>query len=90
MYLVTTVLGLTNAPLVMYWQNLASPAGLVIGPPAIFLTTIALIAGFLLMVVWPLGPVAMPVAWLAGVSLTISGLSAARRRAARHWRMPHA
>jgi competence protein ComEC len=70
-YLVTLVLGLATAPLVAYWQNIMSPAGLVIGPIAILLTTIALIAGFLLLMLWPLGPVAAPLAWVAGKSIAL-------------------
>ena len=58
MFRITTVLSLATAPLIMYWQNLVSPAGVLIGPPAIVLTTVALIAGFLLILLWPLGPVA--------------------------------
>src|SRR5262249_3920326 len=69
--LVTLVLGLATAPLVAYWQNIMSPAGLVIGPIAILLTTIALIAGFLLLMLWPLGPVAAPLAWVAGKSIAL-------------------
>jgi competence protein ComEC len=68
-YLVTLVLGIATAPLMLYWQNLVSPAGVVIGPPAILLTTVALITGFLLMLLWPLGPIAAPLAWVAGLSI---------------------
>jgi competence protein ComEC len=70
-YLVTLVLGLATAPLVAYWQNIMSPAGLVIGPIAILLTTVALIAGFLLLMLWPLGPAAAPLAWVAGRSIAL-------------------
>ena len=80
-YLVTLVLGLATAPLIAYWQNLVSPAGVLIGPPAILLTTVALIAGLLLVVVWPIGPVAGPVAWAAGQSLAAcDGLVSAAER----------
>lgn len=80
-YLVTLVLGLATAPLVAYWQNLVSPAGILIGPPAIALTTVALVAGFLLILVWPLGPVAVPFAWAATQSLALCDelVSAAER-----------
>lgn len=70
-YLVTLVLGLATAPLVAYWQNIVSPAGLLIGPIAILLTTIALIAGFLLLILWPIGPAAGPLAWIAGKSIAL-------------------
>jgi competence protein ComEC len=58
-YLVSLVLGAVNAPLILAWQNLASPVGVVLGPPLVLLTSVALIAGFLLLIVAPLG-------WLAG------------------------
>jgi competence protein ComEC len=70
-YLITLVLGLATAPLVAYWQGLVSPAGVAIGPAAILLTTVALIAGFLLLFVWPVGPLAAPCAWAAGRSLAL-------------------
>jgi competence protein ComEC len=70
-YLVTLVLGLGTAPLIAYWQNLISPAGVVIGPIAILLTTIALIAGLMLILLWPLGLVAVPCAWVVAQSLAL-------------------
>ena len=71
LYLITAVLSLATAPLIMYWQNLVSPGGLLIGPPAIVLTTVALIAGFLLILVAPLGPLAVPFAFVADLSLLL-------------------
>jgi competence protein ComEC len=68
-YLISLILGIATAPLIAYWQNIISPAGIVIGPPAILLTTIALIAGFLLLLLWPLGPIASPLAWIAGQAI---------------------
>jgi competence protein ComEC len=68
-YRIALVLGVATAPMVMYWQNLVSPAGVIIGPPAILLTTIALIAGFLLILLWPLGPAALPFAWVTNGAL---------------------
>ena len=70
-YLITAVLGVATAPLIMYWQNLISPAGFLIGPAAILLTSIALIAGFILMLTWPLGTMAAPAAWATGQSLAL-------------------
>ena len=46
-FAVSAILGVATAPLTMYWQHSISLAGFVIGPAAILLTTIALIAGFL-------------------------------------------
>lgn len=68
-YRVTLVLGLAAAPLLMYWQNVVSPGGLLIGPPVVLLTTLALVAGFLVVLLWPLGPVAAPFAWFTSASL---------------------
>ena len=68
-YRVTLVLGMATAPLVAYWQNLVSPSGVLIGPPAIALTMVALVAGFVLVLVWPIGPLAAPFAWIASQSL---------------------
>ncbi len=70
LYRITLVLGLATAPLTMYWQNVVSPGGLLIGPIAILLTTVALIGGFLLILLWPLGLVASPLAWVTGISLS--------------------
>jgi competence protein ComEC len=70
-YLVTLILGLATAPLVAYWQGLVSPVGVLIGPPAILLTTVALLAGFLLLFLWPVGPLAVPCAWAACQSLAL-------------------
>jgi competence protein ComEC len=54
-FAVSLILGAVNAPLVLAWQNLASPVGLVLGPPLVLLTSVALVAGFLLLLVSPLG-----------------------------------
>ncbi|MBX9581799.1 MAG: ComEC/Rec2 family competence protein [Gemmataceae bacterium] len=58
-YAVSLVLGAVNAPLILAWQNLVSPVGVLIGPPLVLLTSVALVAGFLLLL-------AAPVGWLAG------------------------
>ena len=70
-YMVTLVLGIATAPLVAYWQNVVSPSGLVIGPIAIMLTTVALISGFVFLLVWPLGFIAAPFSWAAVQSLAL-------------------
>ncbi|MFO0806171.1 MAG: ComEC/Rec2 family competence protein [Gemmataceae bacterium] len=49
LYGVSLVLGVANAPLILAWQNIASPAGIILGPPLILLTSLALVAGFLLL-----------------------------------------
>jgi competence protein ComEC len=69
-YLITLVLMICTAPLVIFWQNVISPAGLLIGPVAIFLTSIALISGFMLLLASLLGAwAAVPFAWVTQVSL---------------------
>jgi competence protein ComEC len=71
-YLITLVLMLCTAPLVMYWQNVVSPAGVLMGPPAILLTSIALVAGFLLLPLSLVGGwAALPFAWITGASLAL-------------------
>jgi competence protein ComEC len=69
-YAVTLVIWLANAPLVASRYHMVSPVALLIGPPVVFLTSIALIAGFCLLlaavVCWPLTPVC---AWVTSLSL---------------------
>jgi len=60
-YLVTLVLMLATLPLVAVWQNVISPVGILIGPPAIVLTSIALIAGF---IIFPLSLLGSWATWL--------------------------
>jgi len=52
---ISLILGLVNAPLILAWQNIVSPLGIILGPPLVVLTSIALIFGFLLLLVSPLG-----------------------------------
>ncbi len=71
-YGISLILGVANAPLILAWQNLVSPVGVILGPPLVLLTSIALLAGFLLLLIAPLGtwvgwPLARIVEWsLAG------------------------
>jgi competence protein ComEC len=65
------ILGAVNAPLVLAWQNLVSPVGLLLGPPLVLLTSVALVAGFLLLLVSPLG------AWAAWPFAKVTQLSLA-------------
>ena len=69
LFAVSTILTVVNAPLVLAWQNVASPIGILLGPPLIVLTSVALVAGFLLLIVSPLGPVAWPFARVTEWSL---------------------
>ncbi len=58
-FAISTIITVVNTPLVLAWQNVASPIGVILGPPLILLTSIALVTGFLLLLTSPLG------AWLA-------------------------
>lgn len=60
LFAISTILTVVNVPLVLAWQNVVSPIGVILGPPLIVLTSIALVSGFLLLIVSPLGAV---VAW---------------------------
>lgn len=69
-FAVSLVLGIANAPLILAWQNIVSPAGVVLGPPLILLTSIALIAGFLLLFAAAIGSwAAWPFAFIVNNSL---------------------
>ncbi len=58
-FAISLILGLVNAPLVLAAQNIVAPVGILLGPPMILLTSIALIAGFLLLLASPFS------SWLA-------------------------
>ena len=51
-FMITIIL----SPLVVYWQNIFSWSGLIIGPPIVLLTTIALISGLMLVLCHALVP----------------------------------
>jgi competence protein ComEC len=65
-FAVSLILGALNAPMVLAWQNLVSPLGVILGPPLVFLTSIALLSGFLLLLVSPLST------WLAWLPARIT------------------
>ena len=69
---VSLVLGIANAPLLLAWQNIVSPAGVVLGPPLLLLTSIALLAGFLLLFASLVG-LAWPFALVVNGSLAACG-----------------
>lgn len=59
-YLANTLAWLLLTPLVAYRFNLISPAALVIGPPVVFLASLALVTGFfLLLLALPLHPLGL-------------------------------
>ncbi len=55
LFAVSAILTAVNAPLVLTWQNVASPVAVFLGPPLIVLTAVALVAGFLVLLAAPLG-----------------------------------
>jgi competence protein ComEC len=59
-FAISTIITVINAPLVLAWQNVASPVAVLLGPPLVLLTAIALVSGFLVLIVSPLGAV---IAW---------------------------
>lgn len=71
-YLVSLILSAATAPLVISWQNVVSPSGALIGPPLILLTSIALVAGFLTLLLSLIGAwAALPFAWLTQQSIRL-------------------
>lgn len=68
-YVIGLAIWAANAPLLAADQHLVSPVGVLIGPPVVLLTSAALIAGFLLLVLAPLGVVAVPFAEVTRLSL---------------------
>jgi competence protein ComEC len=69
-YGVTLAVWLALAPLIAARTHIVSAAGLIIGPPVVLLTTIALIAGFLALLIAPLcWPLAQCAAWPTTLSL---------------------
>lgn len=54
-FAISTILTVVNAPLVLAWQNVASPIAVILGPPLVLLTAIALVTGFLVLIVSPFG-----------------------------------
>src|SRR5262249_39510869 len=87
-YGVTLVLGLAVLPLVAARYHLVAPVGWLIGPPVVLLTSVALIAGFLLLLTAAVGPwLAVPFAWATDLSLRWCGgvVDAADRLPGGHW-----
>jgi competence protein ComEC len=68
-FAVSFILAFVNAPLILYWQNIASLIGVVLGPPLILLTSIALVAGFLLL------PASLLSGWVAAPLANATELS---------------
>ena len=76
MYAANAILFVANAPLVAAYQNIVSPIGLLVGPPLILLTGVALVAGFLMLLAGSLHPwLAVPFGWLTKLSLSLCGMT---------------
>jgi competence protein ComEC len=72
-YFTTILLGLVTTPLLLKEYNLISLGGIVIGPPIVLLTSVALVAGFLLMLLGGVfEPLGTPFALLAEWSLRLA------------------
>ncbi len=87
-YGITLALGLAVLPLVATRYHLVSPVGLLIGPPIVFLTSAALVAGFLLLLAAAVVPWMVPVfAVVTDWSLRACGwvVDAADRLPGGHW-----
>jgi competence protein ComEC len=70
-FAVSLILAVVNAPLILAWQNIVSPVGVILGPPLVLLTSVALITGFLLLLVAALGTwAAWPLAQVVSGSLS--------------------
>lgn len=69
-YLVNFALFVVNAPLLIAQQNVLSPVGLLVGPILVGLTSIALVAGFLLFLLAPVPGVADVLATVTRLSLS--------------------
>ena len=52
-FVVSPILRVLNALMVLAWQNLASPLGVVLGLPLVLLTSIDWLSGFILLIVSP-------------------------------------
>ena len=61
-FAISTILTVVNAPLVLATQNVVSPVAVLIGPPLVILTSVALVTGFLVLILSPLGGVSWPFA----------------------------
>jgi competence protein ComEC len=68
-YLVTLVIGLAVMPLSAARFHVIAPVGLLIGPPVVLLTSIALVTGFLLLLMSWCWPLSILLGWVTHVCL---------------------
>ncbi|HYT87458.1 MAG TPA: ComEC/Rec2 family competence protein [Gemmataceae bacterium] len=76
-YAINAAIWVAVAPLAAFHFHTVQPIGLLIGPPVVLLTSIALVGGFLFLLLAPLAPLAYPFAlltrWgLGGADLLVS------------------
>ena len=72
-YLANFLIFLAVAPIIAGWTMMFSPVSLLLGPPLVLTTSIALIAGFLLILTGGmLGPISMLLAWTVTLGLRAS------------------
>ncbi len=76
---ISFILAVVNAPLILAWQNLVAPIGVILGPPVVLLSSIALISGFLLLLAAPIS------AWLAWPLARVTEWSLAACEALVRW-----
>jgi competence protein ComEC len=69
-YAVNLTLTVVNAPLLVFSNNLVPLISILIGPPVVLLTTVALLAGFVMLLLGLVSStLAAPLAWVTGLSL---------------------
>ncbi len=70
-YLVNTAVWLAVTPVIMARYNMISPIALLIGPPVVLFSSLALLSGFLMLLLAPiLAPISTVFAWFTSVSLS--------------------
>jgi competence protein ComEC len=76
LYLVTVVLFVATGPILLDRQNVLSPVGILIGPPLIFLTGVALVTGFVTLMIGSVSlTLAVPFAWVTKLCLALCGVA---------------
>ena len=55
LYLLSLLMTVALAPQLMYWKNVFTPVGFLIGPPVMLTSSVAIVSGFMTMTLAPLG-----------------------------------
>lgn len=69
LYTVNALVWLTVTPLIAARYHLVSPIALLLGPPVVICTSIALVSGFLVLMLSPIAPLAALFAWITSLFL---------------------